>query len=99
MGGSDGVYKLDVGGNACALGGAYKALWALERQPNETFDDLIGKRWTEEGNIQRIDQGYREGLYQNYGNVLGAFEGLEKKILTEQATESDNGQKEVQQSA
>ncbi len=32
LGGADGVYRLDVGGNACALGGAYKAVWALERE-------------------------------------------------------------------
>ena len=31
IGGAEGVYRLDVGGNACALGGAYKAVWALER--------------------------------------------------------------------
>lgn len=84
LGGSEGVYKLDVGGNACALGGAYKALWALERHENETFDELIGKRWTEEGNIQRIDDGYREGVYEKYGNILGAFEKMEKDILADE---------------
>jgi xylulokinase len=85
LGGSEGVYKLDVGGNACALGGAYKALWAMERQGNETFDDLIGKRWTEEGNIQRIDEGFRDGTYQKYGKLLTAFEAMENKILAEEA--------------
>ncbi|KAJ4162574.1 hypothetical protein NW754_013999 [Fusarium falciforme] len=85
LGGSEGVYKLDVGGNACALGGAYKALWAMERQENETFDDLIGKRWTEEGNIQRVDQGFRDGTYQKYGKLLTAFEAMENKILAEEA--------------
>ena len=49
LGGGDGVYKLDVQGNACALGGAYKALWSMERKEGETFDDLIGSRWHEEG--------------------------------------------------
>ncbi|KAK3682708.1 hypothetical protein B0T22DRAFT_292518 [Podospora appendiculata] len=81
LGGVDGVYKLDVGGNACALGGAYKAVWAFERAEGETFDELIGKRWKEEGAIQKVDDGYRDGIFQQYGNVLGAFEEMEERIL------------------
>lgn len=83
LGGAEGVYKLDVGGNACALGGAYKALWAMERdeRAGETFDELIGKRWKEEGAIEKVDQGYREGTFQKYGNVLGAFGEMEERIL------------------
>lgn len=82
LGGAEGVYRLDVGGNACALGGAYKALWALERRDSdESFDDLIGKRWKEEEEIQKVDDGYRDGIFQSYGNVLGAFETMEKEIL------------------
>ncbi|KAL7784180.1 FGGY family of carbohydrate kinase [Trichoderma afarasin] len=84
LGGADGVYKLDVGGNACALGGAYKACWALERNDGETFDELIGKRWTEEGSIEKVDIGYREGTYQKYGKVLGAFEEMEGRLLAEE---------------
>lgn len=81
LGGVDGVYKLDVGGNACALGGAYKAVWALERHEGETFDELIGKRWTEKGAIERVDKGYHEGVFEKYGEVLGAFGEMENKIL------------------
>ncbi|KAK4448589.1 hypothetical protein QBC34DRAFT_407019 [Podospora aff. communis PSN243] len=81
LGGSEGVYKLDVGGNACALGGAYKAVWAFERAEGETFDELIGKRWKEEGAIQKVGEGYRKGVFEQYGNVLGAFEQMEGKIL------------------
>ncbi|KAK4172572.1 putative xylulose kinase [Triangularia setosa] len=81
LGGADGVYKLDVGGNACALGGAYKAVWAFERGEGETFDELIGKRWKEEGAIQRVDEGYKKGVFERYGNVLGAFERMEEEIL------------------
>ncbi|KAK1831707.1 putative D-xylulose kinase A [Podospora conica] len=81
LGGSEGVYTLDVGGNACALGGAYKAVWAMERAEGERFDELIGKRWKEEGAIQRVDEGYKEGVFEKYGNVLGAFEEMEAKIL------------------
>lgn len=38
LGGVEGVYRLDVGGNACALGSAYKAVWAVERKPGEKFE-------------------------------------------------------------
>ncbi|KAH7143981.1 hypothetical protein EDB81DRAFT_514199 [Dactylonectria macrodidyma] len=95
LGGSEGVYKLDVGGNACAMGGAYKALWAMERDEGETFDELIGKRWTEEGSIERVDDGFRDGLYQKYGNVLGAFEKMEYQILAEEDRSSEDGSKKI----
>ena len=36
LGGAEGVYRLDVGGNACALGGAYKAVWALENKKGDS---------------------------------------------------------------
>ncbi|KAG5926411.1 hypothetical protein E4U53_003086 [Claviceps sorghi] len=84
LGGADGVYKLDVGGNACALGGAYKALWALERHQDETFDELIAQRWKEDGSIERVDEGFKNGTYQQYGNVLGAFEEMENRLLAEE---------------
>jgi xylulokinase len=84
LGGVDGVYKLDVGGNACALGGAYKAIWGIERHDGETFAELIGKRWTEEGAIKKVDDGFRDGVYQKYGNVLGSFEEMEKRLLAEE---------------
>ncbi|KAI0194172.1 cation efflux family-domain-containing protein [Astrocystis sublimbata] len=74
LGGAEGVYRLDVGGNACALGGAYKALWACERGEGESFDELIGARWKEEGNVQKVDDGYREREYKVYGS--GVIENL-----------------------
>ncbi|KJZ77043.1 Putative D-xylulose kinase A [Hirsutella minnesotensis 3608] len=84
LGGADGIYKLDVGGSACALGGAYKALWALEREPNQTFDDLIAARWKEEGAVERIGDSYRPETYAKYGDVLGAFEAMEQHLLAEE---------------
>ncbi|KAI1131644.1 xylulose kinase-like protein [Nemania abortiva] len=82
LGGAEGVFRLDVGGNACALGGAYKALWACERRDGQSFDELIGARWKEEGNVQKVDDGYREREYAVYGNVLGAFEEMENRVLS-----------------
>ncbi|KAM3488879.1 hypothetical protein MY3957_007820 [Beauveria namnaoensis] len=84
LGGVDGVYRLDVGGDACALGGAYKAVWALQRREGEAFDELLAGRWKEEGAIARVDRGYREGTYERYGNVLGAFEEMEQRLLAEE---------------
>lgn len=97
LGGAEGVYRLDVGGNACALGGAYKALWACERGSSggdegkdgngggngtQSFDELVGARWKEEGNIQLVDEGFREREFGVYGNVLGAFEEMENRVLS-----------------
>lgn len=81
LGSAEGVYKLDVGGNACALGGAYKALWAMERRGEETFDELIGKRWREEGAVEKVGDGYNKGVFEKYGDVLGAFGEMEERIL------------------
>lgn len=81
LGGVDGVYKLDVGGNVCVLGGVYKVVWVFERGDGEVFDELIGKRWKEEGVIQRVDEGYKKGVFEKYGNVLGVFEKMEEEIL------------------
>lgn len=81
LGGSEGVFKLDVGGNACALGGAYKACWSLEREIGETFESLIGRRWRESEAVEKIDGGYREGIFKTYGDLVPAFEELENKVL------------------
>ncbi len=83
LGGAEGVYRLDVGGNACALGGAYKAVWAFERDEarGETFDELIGGRWKEEGAVRRVDAGYKEGVFEGYGKVLGGFGEMEGRVL------------------
>ncbi|CAK7215695.1 hypothetical protein SCUCBS95973_002565 [Sporothrix curviconia] len=90
LGGAEGVYRLDVGGNACALGGAYKALWSVERRDeHETFDELIGKRWTPEGAIEKVDVGYQPEQFAQYGRVLGAFEQMEQTILAEEQAKRD----------
>ncbi|KAH7418434.1 hypothetical protein BKA64DRAFT_717160 [Cadophora sp. MPI-SDFR-AT-0126] len=81
LGGAEGVWKLDVGGNACALGGAYKAVWAMERKDGESFEELIGERWRESEAVERVDIGYREDVWGRYGDVLGTFEEMEGKVL------------------
>jgi len=81
LGGTGGVYKLDVHGNACALGGAYKALWALERQEGEPFHDFIGKKWSEERAIWKHNDGYHPGIFETYGKIIPAFEKMEQELL------------------
>ena len=83
LGGSEGVWKLDVGENACALGSAYKAVWAMERKEGETFEDLIGKRWREEEFTEKIAEGYQKGLWERYGEAVKGFEKLEIDVLKE----------------
>lgn len=81
LGGSEGVFKLDVGENACALGAAHKAVWAMERKQGETFEELIGERWREAEFVEKIAEGYQEGIWEKYGSVLGAFQGMERELL------------------
>lgn len=85
LGGSDGVYKLDVGDNACALGAAYKAVWAIERKPGQTFEDLIGQRWREEEFIEKIADGYQKGVFEKYGKAVEGFEKMEQQVLKQEA--------------
>lgn len=86
LGGSDGVYKLEIGGNACALGSAYKAAWGVQRQQSEKFEDFLEARWNEESFIKKVAQGYRKGVFEQYGEALRGFDGLEK-IAIEQKGE------------
>ncbi len=81
LGGTEGVWRLDVGGNACALGGAYKAVWSIERKEGESFEELIGERWEASEAIEKVDEGYRADVWARYGKVLGTFEEVEGKVL------------------
>ena len=74
-----------MGGNACALGSAYKAVWAVERKPKETFEDLIGKRWREEEFVEKIGDGYQEAQYRIYEKGVSGLEAVEKDVLKRQA--------------
>ncbi|KAG9247293.1 hypothetical protein BJ878DRAFT_201103 [Calycina marina] len=86
LGGAEGVYKLDVGGNTCALGGAYKAVWAIEHSEGESFETCIGERWRESEAVEKVDVGYREEVWGRYGDVLGAFGEMEQRVLAEQVS-------------
>ncbi|KAF3922063.1 hypothetical protein ABW20_dc0108096 [Dactylellina cionopaga] len=85
LGGYEGVYKLDVG-NACALGAAYKALWAIERgDTGDTFEDLIGKRWKEEGKVEKVMDGYKKGVWEAYGEVAQGYSEAEGMVVRGEA--------------
>ncbi len=81
LGGAEGVYRLDIGGNACALGAAYKAVWVTERGEGETFEELVGKRWREEDLVVKVDIGYRKGLWERYGEASEGFAMMEEAVL------------------
>ena len=105
LGGVDGVYRLDVGENACALGAAYKAVWAMERdgekgdgnreggeeamelKARETFEDLIAQRWDEAGFIEKVDVGYRKGIWERYGEAVEGLEQAENRVLAVEENE------------
>lgn len=84
LGGSEGVFKLDVGENACALGAAYKAVWAVERSPGETFEELVGGRWREDEFVEKIAPGYDAEVWERYGAALKGFEEMELTLLREE---------------
>jgi xylulokinase len=81
LGGAEGVFRLDIGGNACALGAAYKAVWGCERGPGETFEEHIGSRWSEADFVKKVSGGYREGVFEKYGEALVGFEEMERGVL------------------
>lgn len=80
LGGVEGVYHLEVGANAYALGAAYKAVWGLNRGPNESFEKFVGDRWDEDSFVKRICEGYREGVWQTYGDAVKGFEIMEGMV-------------------
>ena len=84
LGGSDGVFKLNIGGNACALGAAYKAAWGVQRQQGEKFEDFLEERWEEEGFVEKICEGYREGVWERYGDAVRGLEEVERVVVREE---------------
>ena len=84
LGSFEGVYKLDIGGNACALGSAYKAVWACERKDGQTFEDLIGSRWDEDKFVKRVADGYKKGVFETYGEAARGFSKMERLVIEEE---------------
>jgi xylulokinase len=83
LGGAEGVYSLNIGGNACALGAAYKAAWSRERRAEEGFEEFIGARWKEEDAVRKVGEGYRSLTWGEYGKGLKGFEEAERRVLDE----------------
>jgi len=57
-------------------------VWGCERTGKQTFEELIEKRWDEEGFVQKICGGYKEGVWEKYGEALRGFETMEKQVLS-----------------
>jgi len=81
IGSAEGVFRLDIGGNACALGAAYKAVWGCERKQGETFEKLVESRWDEAGFVKKVAEGYKKGVWEKYGEALKGFDDMEKRVL------------------
>jgi len=81
LGGVEGVYRLDVGENACALGAAYKAVWAAERRRGETFEQLVGGRWREGEFVKRVAEGYQRGVFERYAAAVEGLAAVEREVL------------------
>jgi hypothetical protein len=42
-------------------------------QNNETFDELIGRRWKESDFVGGIADGHQKGVFEKYGEALNGF--------------------------
>jgi len=82
LGGAEGVYRLDIGGNACALGAAYKAVWGVEVDKGESFENFIGKRWDEVSFVKKVNGGYRKDVWERYAEALKGFDEMEKRVVS-----------------
>jgi len=81
LGGVEGVYRLDVGGNACALGAAYKAVWGTERKDGGTFEELVGERWREGYFVRKVAEGYQRGVWEGYAVGVEGLGAVETEVL------------------
>jgi xylulokinase len=81
LGGAEGVFRLDIGGNACALGAAYKAAWGCERSQGEGFEAFVASRWQEDGFVSKVDQGYRKGVWEGYKVGVEGLAALENEVI------------------
>lgn len=63
------------------MGSAYNAVWAAERKPGETFEELIESRWKEDEFVERVAEGYQADLYEKYGMGVEALAAVEKEVL------------------
>lgn len=80
LGAKEGVYRLDVGSNACALGAAYLAAWGGEAE-GAAFEDWVQERWDESSMVKKIAEGYREGVWETYGELVEGLRLVEKSIV------------------
>ena len=80
LGGKEGVWRLDVGGAACALGAAYKAVWGCEGR-GHTFEEFVGRRWRMEQFATRVDEGFRPDVYERYERGVEALRAAEEDLL------------------
>ena len=95
LGPTEGVWKLDVGENACALGAAQKALWSDLKYTNggndgdgegakingQSFEDFLQERWQEEKFARKVDVGYRRGLWEDYQVGVEGLKRAEEEVL------------------
>ena len=95
LGPTEGVWRLDVGENACALGAAQKALWSDLRGTGpggnhadgngggngKRFEEFLEERWKEEDFAKKVDVGYREGVWEDYQVGVEGLKRAEEEVL------------------
>ncbi|OSS46141.1 hypothetical protein B5807_08279 [Epicoccum nigrum] len=99
LGGAEGVFRLEIGPNACALGSAYKAAWAVLRRSGERFEDFLEGRWDEAAFVRRVADGYQKGVFERYGEALQGFSELERVAIEERGEQGSGSGQEVKEGA
>ncbi|KAF2861323.1 putative D-Xylulose kinase [Piedraia hortae CBS 480.64] len=77
----EGVFTLKLGGNACALGSAYRAVWAGEG--GQGWEEFIDQRWR--GEVRGVEREEGRGdLFELYGIAAQGFREMERLVVEEQ---------------
>ena len=77
--GSKGIYR-QQSSNACAMGGANKAAYAIRRRENESFEEFVKARWKQDS-IERLNDGYVPGVWESYGLLVPALKKCQDMVL------------------
>lgn len=79
LGGAEGVFRLDIGGNACALGAAYKAVWGVERVVHSPDAEAPNVRQKRGEGIETFEE-FIEGRWDEGSFVKKIAEGYRKGV-------------------
>ncbi|EPX71971.1 xylulose kinase [Schizosaccharomyces octosporus yFS286] len=79
------VYRLKQGAsNACAIGGAVKAAYAMNAQ-KLSFDDFVLKSWDEEKKVELVKSKPEKSVYDTFGKLMPYLEQAQEIAIHQTA--------------